>query len=125
MGPTEASALAAIATVVATVALAGLTSWYVALTHRLVRSQTDPYVVVYVRHDESRPSIMLIVIENAGRSLARDVTFVLSRSIPHRAFGVDEASARARPIQQMTRGPLITGVPALGPGERRELVWGQ
>ena len=85
----------------------------------------DPYVVTYVRHDESRPSVMLIVIENVGRGLARDLTFELSRSIPHRAFGMDEASARKHPIQQMDRGPLITGIPALGPGDQRKIIWGQ
>ena len=60
--------------------LAAIYTW---LTFRLVRAQSEPNVVVYVRHDDSRPSVLQIVIENIGRSLATDLSFKASRPIPH------------------------------------------
>ncbi len=51
----------------------------VALTHQLVRAQTDPYVIVYARFDGTH---ILLVIENVGDGIAKDVRFELSREIP-------------------------------------------
>jgi hypothetical protein len=99
---------------------AALYTW---LTFRLVRAQSQPNVVLYVRHDESRPSILQIVIENIGRSLATDLVFKASGPIPHQAWGLSEG--QAKPAQPMTEGPLIDGIPSLGPGDSRKIAWGQ
>jgi len=106
-----------------TALLSVLTGVYVWLTHRLLRSQTDPCVIAYVRHDESRPSTLLIVVENIGKGLARDIRFESSLAIPNRAFGIDVQSAQT--AETMKSGPLVHGIPALGPGDSRRLVWGQ
>jgi hypothetical protein len=96
---------------------------YTRLTYRLVRLETDPKVIVYTRSDPDRPSILVLVVENIGREIAEAVTFTSSRPIPAKAFGLsinDAAAAGA-----MTDGPLIDGIPALGPGATRAITWGQ
>lgn len=87
------------------------------------RSQVDPDVIVYAKADEKRPSVVILIIENIGRSIAKDVTFELPESFPRRAFGIAESEA-PQP-QVMDSGPLITGIPSLGPGSRRVILWGQ
>jgi len=100
--------------------LAAIYTW---LTYRLVRGQSEPNVVTYVRHDESRATILQIVIENIGRGLAIDVSFTPSRPIPARAWGL--SAEAAQPPATMTDGPLIMGIRALGPGDTRKIAWGQ
>jgi hypothetical protein len=100
--------------------LAAVYTW---LTYRLVKGQTEPNVVTYVRHDESRRSVLQIVIENNGRGLATDVTFTSSRPIPAKAWGLTPESTS--PATTMTHGPLIEGILALGPGDTRKISWGQ
>jgi len=96
---------------------------YTFLTYRLVRLQSDPKVIVFVKHDTERPTLLLIRIENIGRDVARDVSFTPSRAIPARAWGLDVAAAKDS--DAMTDGPLINGISALGPGDYREIAWGQ
>jgi hypothetical protein len=108
---------------VATVVLAILTGVYVWLTHGLLRAQSDPHVVLYARSDELRPTIIELVIHNVGHTVAKDITFEFSRPMFWRAFGVTEKEAR--PAEPMKGGPLITGIPALGPNEMRRITWGQ
>ena len=110
-------------TLASTITLAVLTGVYVVLTRRLVRAQSDPCVIVFARHDHSRPTFIQIVIKNVGRSLARDVNFTLSSPIPHRAFGLD--SDNSSDVGPMAEGPLLDGIPALAPGEERRITWGQ
>ncbi len=98
-------------------------AWYTWLTFRLVRSQNEPNVILYVRHDESRPSILQIVVENIGRGLATDVRFNSSRTIPWHAW--NSTANEPGPVQPMAEGPLINGIAALGPGDSRKLSWGQ
>lgn len=98
-------------------------AFYTWLTFRLVRSQSEPSVVVYVKHDESRTTILQIVVENIGRGLATDIRFTPSRAIPSRAWGLSVDNAK--PSEPMTDGPLIEGIPALGPGDSRKITWGQ
>jgi hypothetical protein len=96
---------------------------YTWLTFRLVRSVAEPIVVIYVRHDESRRSILQIVIENVGRGLASDLKFTSSRPIPSRAWGLPGDSIRD--AQPMSDGPLVRGIRTLGPGDSRKISWGQ
>lgn len=98
---------------------------YTWLTFRLVRSQSEPNVVVYVRHDEARASLLQIVVENLGRGIASDLQFKSSSPIPARAFGLDDKAAASHIQEDMKSGPLIDGIPSLGPNDSRKIVWGQ
>jgi hypothetical protein len=110
-------------TALATVTAAVVAAFYTYFTARLLRAQSEPNVIVFVRHDPDRPSILDIRIENIGRDVAHDVKFQASRPIPSRAFGLTEEGAD--PLAYMTDGPLVEGIPALGPGDYREITWGQ
>lgn len=107
----------------ATLALVVLTGAYVVLTYRLLRTQTDPHVVVYARDDRERPTLIEIVIENVGRSVAEDVRFEVSEPLV-RAYGVSpkDPPSDTRPLDT---GPLVSGIPGLSPGGTRRIVWGQ
>lgn len=113
---TAVAAVAASLTALVTIA-------YTYFTLRLVRSQSEPKVIVYVKHDHDRPSILVIVIENIGRDIAHDVQFTSSRPIPAKAWGIEMADAATAEV--MNDGPLISGIPALGPGDPRTITWGQ
>ena len=108
---------------VATVVLAVLTFIYVRLTKGILEGQSDPCVIVSVVHDDERPTILQLVIRNVGSGLAQDITFEFSRPIPSHAWGITEDKAKT--AEPMTRGPLMEGIPALGPGEQRRIDWGQ
>ena len=108
---------------VSTVALALLTGIYVWLTNRLLKAQIDPCVVVYAKHDDSRPSFVLLVVENVGRSVARNIRFDFSEPIPESAWGISPDEAPTP--HEMQSGPLISGIPALAPGDSRRMTWGQ
>lgn len=95
---------------------------YTYLTYRLLRAQKDPHVVVYVSHDRSRATVLMLVIENTGSGVASDVRFDLSRPVPESAFGIEKLADAPR---TMTDGPLIDGIPTLGPGDSRRITWGQ
>jgi hypothetical protein len=108
----------------ATVGLVSVSVLTAGVSYFLLRSRVDPHVIVYTKHDEDRPSMLLIVIENIGSGPAYDVTFDLARPIPTNAWGVSSDTAKP-PGPPMTEGPLISGIPMLAPGERRVLNWGQ
>lgn len=103
---------------VATIVLVVLTGFYVAFTYQIVRAQTDPCVIVYVQQNEVWPTLLEIVIENVGRGLARDVEFELSEPIPH---CVSDPNLQGK---AMDSGPFVNGVPALAPGGKRKILWG-
>lgn len=108
-------------TLAATIVVAVATVIYVKLTHDLVKAGTYPCVIVYPEFDGG--THISLVIENVGHGVARDVRFELSRDIPKYAVGLDQDSGRT--IEVLTCGPLINGIPALKPGEKRRTVWGQ
>ena len=121
--PSQLGSIDAVAgwTLAATIVVALATVVYVALTHRLVRTQTDPCTIVYPKFDGG--SHILLVIENVGNGVARDIRFELSREIPKYAGGPDVETGYVK--EMMTSGPLIHGIPAMKPGESRVTVWGQ
>lgn len=112
---TAVAALGASATALVTIV-------YTYFTARLVRSQVEPKVIVYVRHDADRPSFLILVIENIGRDIARSVKFKPSRPLPAEAFGIAGPHGQAK---TMTQGPFLVGIPSLGPGDSRVITWGQ
>lgn len=113
---------------IATVALAALTAVLAIYTRNLFlearktrEHETNPNVIITAVHDEDRPTIILLVIRNIGNGLALDIKFRPSREIKL-CFGLDEDAPDIDPI---TDGPLIHGIPSLGPGETRTIDWGQ
>ena len=110
-------------TAIATLILAILTFIYVKLTRRILSSQSDPCVVLTVVHDENRPTILQLVVKNVGTGIAYDVHFGFSQPIPAKAWGL--TTDKAKQTALMNDGPLINGIPALGPGESRKIDWGQ
>lgn len=110
-------------TSIATLILTILTFVYVRLTSKILSSQTDPCVVLTVVHDEDRASFLQLVARNVGTGIAHDIRFTFSHPLPAKAFGLTERNAKK--AETMTDGPLINGIPALGPGECRKIDWGQ
>jgi len=121
--PTDAVAFwTAVAAIASTVAVI-VTAFSTYFVWQTLQSQNDPKVIVYVKHDANRPSLLVIVIENIGRDIAEDVKFTTSRQIPSEAWGV--ASPTTGPEKIMEDTAFIHGIPALGPGDPRVYTWGQ
>ena len=78
---------------------------------------------MYTAHDDRRPSVLIIIIENVGASPAFDVQFKLSREIPKDIWSSERSSGGQR-LKVMREGPLIDGIRVLGPSSRRVLTWG-
>lgn len=110
-------------TAVATSVLAILTIIYVRLTKKILDNQSNPCVIITVVHDKDRPTLLQLVVRNIGTSIAYDVRFEFSRKLPARAWGLQKP--RDDQPTEMNDGPLIEGIPALGPGESRRIDWGQ
>jgi len=79
--------------------------------------------VVYTCIDPDRQTISLIRIANIGRDVATDITFTASRPVPAKAFGL--SPSETQPAEVMKDGPLNDGIPVLGPGDMRDVTWGQ
>jgi len=105
----------------ATVGVALITVAATVVNYLFYRTQRDPDVLVSASHDERRPTIIVLTIENVGKSMARNITFRPSRDIPAKAYGFGDAPTP----EKMVSGPLINGIPALGPGAKRIISWGQ
>ncbi len=103
------------------IVLALITVTATVINYFFFRTQIDPDVIVYVTPDVNRPSVILLVIENIGKGIAFDVSFSSNKSIPERAYGFKDAKVP----QPMSSGPFVTGIPALGPGAKRIIIWGQ
>jgi hypothetical protein len=99
---------------VATVALAILTAAYVVLTGRILRSQTDPEVIIYVENSENNPACVDLVIENVGSGMATDVRLRLSR--PMRKWALPVAAPCASLFDE--------GIAVLPPRAKRRLFLG-
>lgn len=89
------------------------------------RSQNGPNVIVRAHLDDSFPTGIFLSVENIGGGIAYDVKFDLERSIPARAFGNTPEDAELHDVSELVRGPLVNGIPALAPGDKRKFVWGQ
>ncbi len=91
------------------------------ISYLIYRDARDPEVVVYATPDRRRPSIINLIIENSGRSSAWDIEFDPSAPIPEQAFGFENA----KQPEPMSSGPIVNGIPCLGPGAQRVITWGQ
>lgn len=110
--------------VIATALLAICAIFTTGVNYYLLRGHFDPYVVVYTRHDNDRPTILELVIENLGDGAAYDVSFNWEGELPQTAYGISP-TGEDRDFEPMTEGPLVSGIPLLAPGERRVMNWGQ
>lgn len=114
------TAIAAVAGVVAALA-SGLT---LCVAYAVFLEAERPDVIVYATPDPSRPSIILLIIENLGRRHARDVQFQTSRPLPARAWGLGVRQSPST-VPLMTNGPIIHGIPYLAPRAKRIISLGQ
>lgn len=109
---------------VATAGLVLVSAASTGLSYLLLRSQVDPEVIVYTKSDDRRSTILLIVIDNIGNGVARNVRCKASRPIPDEAFRI-QSTGQPGEFEEIKEGPLINGIPMLAPGERRVITWGQ
>jgi len=106
-------------TTVATLIAAGA-AW---ISYAVYRSQADPDIMVYAEVDERRPSLINLIIRNAGKAPAYDITFTSNLDIPAEAWGLDATDAGKH--KRMISGPLVSGIPFLPPDGKRIITWGQ
>lgn len=92
------------------------------INYKIFRLQTDPDVIVYSMPDPNRQTIINLVIENIGKGVAKNIKFNSNKPIPCRAFGMDN---NAPVPKEMSTGPLVIGIPELGPNSKRVITWGQ
>lgn len=93
------------------------------INYLFFRSQIDPDIIVHASDDYDRPTLIVLIIENIGKSMAFDVKFETSKPLPKYAFGKNAENAEM--ALPMDEGPLINGIRALGPGSKRIINWGQ
>lgn len=74
-------------------------------TSHLRHAETDPFVAVYVEYQRLRPSMLDVVILNAGRGPAYDVRFTVEPDIPLWVIEADEEDEGSEEIE----GPRLSG----------------
>ncbi len=120
----------AICTLVATVIVAAATVFYVYLTHRILRSQTDPCVVAYTHLGSAKSvNVVNIVIENVGKGLARDIRIerhpdASDEKTWDALLNGDVPGEGRNPRLSLRDTAMKTGIPALPPGGKRIVYWG-
>lgn len=93
------------------------------ISYAVYRSQADPDIMIYAEVDNLRPSPINLVIRNAGRAAAYDITFTSNLDIPSEAWGLNVTDASKH--KRMISGPLVSGIPFLPPDGKRIITWGQ
>ena len=93
-----------------------------AITYLVYRSATDPNVIVYADADKNRPSVINLIIKNIGKGSAVDISFLPTRPLPSKAFGIEVPDKLPA---MMTAGPIVTGIPYLAPNQEIVITWGQ
>ena len=89
--------------------------------YAVYREQADPEVIVYAESDPQRQTMINLVVENIGKSPARNVSFKTPVDLPAKVgISVDAAGE----LETMTKGPLVRGIPFLPPGGKRIVTWG-
>ena len=110
-------------TAVGTMAIALVSIPALLTSRKAIAIQTNPCVIVTVVHEDQKPTILQLIVKNIGNGVAYDIQFEHSRPLPKNAFGLSHVEKPTSEI--FTSGPLIDGIPALGPGETRKFHWGQ
>lgn len=101
-----------------------ISAFAVAVNLWVYRTQTDPEVIVFATNDESEQTQIWIVVQNIGKGLAQNIRFIWRNGTPMKAYGLTVEQASGNPPEPMV-GPLVRGMPSLGPGSRRVFIWGQ
>jgi hypothetical protein len=107
----------------ATVMSCLFTGVYVYLTHRILRTQTDPCVIVYTELTaRDQGPLLSIVLENVGNGLAKDTRCERN---PDLTPTEDWEAFLCEPTNDLLRKTaLVAGIPALPPGGKRVISWG-
>lgn len=105
--------------IVATLIAAGA-AW---VSYAVYRSQADPDIMVYVEADDRRPTLINLIIRNAGKASAYDIAFTSNLDIPAEAWGLESTDDDRS--KKMVSGPLASGIPFLPPDGKRVITWGQ
>ncbi|MGP2948266.1 hypothetical protein [Serratia nevei] len=87
------------------------------VSYLVYKENTSPDVIVYLEQNSDAKTILDIVIENIGKSAARDISFNLNKQLVQNAFRGDTKG-------EMSAGALITGIPFLAPGSSRVSMFG-
>jgi len=122
MPPYDLTLLSAIVTALATIVLAILTGVYVRITGRMLDSQSNPLVIIFTAQSDMHGAFLDLVVQNIGVGVAHDIRFEFSKRLPIKVYGFEEG--KEDELTYMERGPFADGIPALGPGERRRVLWG-
>jgi hypothetical protein len=92
-------------------------------TVRLAAAQTQPFVTVFLRMHDVGGGLFELVIANLGKGAAYDIAFRLPEKFPAHNWGMTESEGTVGP--PLNDGPLVRGIPVLGPEEERAFLWGQ
>ncbi|MFG2019533.1 hypothetical protein [Actinomadura geliboluensis] len=87
-----------------------------ALAKQIQREQNEPYVVVDIQPASWATEVLLLVIENIGPTVARNVKFSVDPP-----FETSYESRREAPLREANI--LTKGIPTLPPGRRIEILF--
>ncbi|WP_291439120.1 hypothetical protein [Desulfovibrio sp.] len=108
---------------VATCVMAWATWLMAKVTKKTLEAQWKPYISVYAQTRPDTPNALQIVIENIGSAPAYNIKFKKSSNLLYNAWGITPNDNRKG--LEITKGPLITGIPYLPPKGKRVIHWGQ
>ena len=97
------------------VALVAIASLYI--SNKVYVDSTSPEVIVYLEQNNDSPYIIDLVIENIGKSVAKDVIFKTSKPLPYHAWDDEK-------LEFMENGPIIKGIPFFAPKAKRKFQFG-
>lgn len=86
------------------------------LTEQIRKEQTEPYVVVDIRPSDHVSHVFILVIENIGPTVARNVRIQFDP--PLQQVGEDDPTRTWKPLRESLL--LTNGIPMMPPGRRME-----
>ena len=103
-------------TVFTTIALAGITFWYVLVTRNILKATNKPEVILFLRSGERKINLC---VQNIGAGYASDIKFTGDLSfIPNRTVGLIEDDSDSKPLEELE--PFKSGINYLGTGHKIE-----
>ena len=100
-------------TAIATVVLTVITFWYVWLTRKILKSNNQPEVLVYLFPSEGYSYQINLNIQNIGTGFASDIRFLYDSSL------ISNASFLNNPFEELKL--FKSGIDYLGPGKKIDL----
>ena len=86
------------------------------ISYSVYYANSNPDVIVHLEQNPESKTVLNLIIENIGNGSAKNISFSTEKPLPQEAFN--------QPIQEMSKGPIITGIPYLAPGSSRTLMLG-